>query len=136
MSIQNDLNTGIYSRLTGATALTSLLAGTSSVYFLQAPNNATLPYVVWDIVDDPDTNRTANRNVTALVFARGYASQSNTAGSIDAQIYAAIMQGVTVTGWKEYWKGREEGFHLVETDQAGINTYMAGAHYRLSYDKT
>jgi hypothetical protein len=135
MSIQNALNTAIYSRLTGGTALTSLLAGTTSCYYIQAPNNATLPFVVWDIVDDPDTNYTANRNVVALVFARGYATSPALAGSIDAAIYTEMMRGLSVSGWTEFWKGREEGFHVVETDQAGINVYMAGAHYRLKFDK-
>lgn len=135
MSIQNAFNTALYSKLTSYSALTSLLSGTAAIYFMQAPDGSTLPYVVWDIVDDPDTNYTANRNVIVLAFIRGYASTPSLAGSIDAQIYNSMMEGISVSGWTNFWKAREDGFHLVENEPNGTRSYMAGAHYRLSFDK-
>ena len=48
MSAYNALNTGIYSTLSGGTALTTALGGTA-IYYQQAPDEAALPYVVWEL---------------------------------------------------------------------------------------
>jgi len=57
------LNTAIYSRLGG----TATSAGTA-VFFLQAPDNFPLPYVVWDYTADRDENETPNRTKNDVLF--------------------------------------------------------------------
>jgi hypothetical protein len=139
MSAFNALNTAIYSTLSGGTALTALLAGTTSVYYLQAPDAATFDYVVWNWQAGPtDDNETAKRAVGGLAFVRTYSATSAArAGSIDAQI-DALLHGktLTVSGWANFWTAREESLSLVETDEAGRQTFMAGATYRVRLGKS
>ena len=130
------LNTAIYSRLSGATALTSLLAGTASVYAIQAENNATYPYCVYSLQSGLDENMTQNRTKDMLYFIRGYSKISNAqAGSIDAQIDAAIHHvAFTVTGWTNFWLAREESIELVENAPTGEQVWMNGGLYRVRID--
>lgn len=72
----NELGSAIYSKLSAATALTSLLAGTTSIYHLQAPDNATLPYVVFSTQAGGDENQTPIRRKNLLYFIRGYSAVS------------------------------------------------------------
>ena len=138
MSAFNALNTTIYSALSGGTALTALLHGPTSVYYMQAPDAASLDYVVWNWQAGPtDDNETAKRANTGLVFVRAYSGTSAArAGSIDAQI-DALLHGaeLTVSGWNNFWTAREESMSLVEVDEAGKQIYMAGATYRVRLGK-
>ena len=43
---EDQVGLALYAKLTGASALTSLLAGTASVYEMLAPENDKPPYVV------------------------------------------------------------------------------------------
>jgi len=138
MSAFNVLNATIYSALSGGTALTALLHGTTSVYYMQAPDAASLDYVVWNWQAGPtDDNETSRRAVGGLAFVRAYSATSAArAGSIDAQI-DALLHGaeLTVSGWNNFWTAREESLSNVETDDAGRQIYMAGATYRVRLGK-
>jgi len=139
MSAYNALNTAIYSTLSGGTALTALLAGTTAVYYMQAPDAATLDYVVWNWQAGPtDDNETAKRANTGLAFVRAYSGTSAArAGSIDAQIDALLHnKTLTVSGWTNFWTAREESMSLVEVDEAGKQIFMAGATYRVRLGKS
>ena len=57
----NALTSAIYTTLTGGTALTSLLAGTASVYYNAAPDDATFPYVVFNYQSNLEENQTPSR---------------------------------------------------------------------------
>ena len=132
MSVQNELNAALYSTLTGGTALTSLLAGTTSVYFLQAPEDATLPYVVYSYQAGGAENVTPSDMRSQLVYTRGYASTPALAGSIDAQISSLLhRQTLSVSGWANFWTAREEDFILVENPPDKSPIYMSGASYRI-----
>lgn len=125
------LNTAIYSRLAG----TYTTAG-SSVYYLQAPDGAALPYIVFDYVSDLEENYTPNRTRNASVFVRAYGTTPAQAGTIDAQVDTRMHgTALTVTGYSNFWIAREDGFSAVETDTSGRKTYMAGADYRIRLDK-
>lgn len=132
MSLHNALNAGLYSKLTGSTALTALLGG-SACYFEQAPDDAALPYVVWSYVSVLDDNKSAHRAKQAVVFVRGYNQTGPAlAGSIDAQIDALLHGGsVTISGWANYWTAREQDLANVETDAANVKTWMSGGYYRI-----
>lgn len=131
MSIQA-LNTALYSQIGG----TATAAGTA-VFFLQAPDNHPLPYIVWDYTADLDENATPNRTKNSVLFIRAYASTQAAAGSIDASVDALLhLKPLTVTGWNNFWLAREAGYAMSETDTAGRQTFMAGGEYRVRLDST
>lgn len=132
----NVLYTSLYSRLQG-TAITSLLSGTTAIYNLQAPNNASYPYIVFSTQGGGDDNDTANRTKNLLLFVRAYSGVSAMqAGSIDAQIDAALhLAPLTVSGWTDFWLAREEDLETVENEPDGKRIFMRGGFYRARLDK-
>jgi hypothetical protein len=124
------LNTAIYSQLAG----TYTTAGTK-VYYLQAPDNAALPYIVFDYVADLDENYTANRTKNDVLFIRAYGTTPAQAGTIDAQIDGRLHAvTLSVSGYTNFWTRRENAYSLSESDASGRKTYMAGADYRVRLD--
>lgn len=124
------LNTAIYSTIGG----TITNAGTA-VYYLAAPDNQALPYVIWDYVADIDENFDGNRTKNSLVFIRAFAATAQAAEAIDAQIDAKLhLKTLTVTGWTNFWMARENAYSSGLTDQAGRRVYMSGAEYRIRND--
>lgn len=131
------LATALYSQLTGGTALTALLAGTTSVYHLQAPEDASLPYVVYSVQAGGDTNQSPNRDKNLLIYVRCFAaSGALEAGQLDAQIDQRLhMQNMPVTGWTNVWLARETDMESAETLTNGSIIYSAGGMYRLRLDQ-
>ena len=130
------LNSSLYSRLQG-TAITSLLSGTTAIYSQQAPENSTLPYIVYNVQGGGDENQSQNRTKNLVVFVRAYAAQNSTAGSIDAQIDTALhLAPLTVTGWSNFWMARETDLETVENPPTGGQVWMNGALYRCRLDLT
>jgi hypothetical protein len=132
----NALDSALYSRLQG-TAITALLAGTTSLYHIQAPENATLPYIVWNIQGGGDENLDANRTKNLVLFIRAYSENSAaTAGSIDAQVDTALhLAPLTVSGWTNIWFAREQDLESVQLEPSGNRFFMAGGLYRVRLDK-
>jgi hypothetical protein len=134
----NELDAAIYTRLQG-TAITSQLAGTTSLYHIQAPENATLPYIVWNIQGGGDENLTQNRTKNLVMFIRAYsANTAAQAGSIDDQVDAALTNSnvLTVSGWTNIWLAREQDVETVQLEPSGKQIFMAGGLYRVWLDKT
>lgn len=130
----NALDSSIYSRLNGGTALTTMLSGTTAIYKEQAPDNTTLPYVVFSNQGGGDMNETPSRMKNLLIYVRGYASSMSLAGSIDTAIDALLHNNVlTVSGWSDIWASRETD--VERTDEApGGYVYSSGAVYRFILD--
>ena len=144
MSIQNTLNTAIYSKLAGTagTALTSLLSGgtaTPAVFYQQAPDDASLPYVVWLFPIGTDKNIIPHRMKEELIRAYVVAAGAAQAGTIDAAIDTLLHNGTltlaTASGWSQIWLRRENDYQLVTTTEAGVRYYTAGADYRVTLTK-
>ena len=138
MSSQNVLNTAIYTELAGTagTALTSLLAGGTavpSVFFEQAPDNASLPYVVWLYPSELDENLTPTRMKDVIIRAYGVATAPAQVGTIDARIDTLLHEATLTMGtpWSSVWLRRENGYQLVSTSESGIRYYTSGADYRV-----
>jgi len=129
------INTAIFQRLAGGTALVNSLGGTA-LYFQNAPDNRALPYVIWDIASRQDENETRNRTQNILAYIRAYASTPIQAAQIDENIDALMHDNpLTITGvTSNFWCMREDSFDLVETDQSTRRIYSAGAQYRLLID--
>jgi hypothetical protein len=135
MSVLTVLNTAIYNKLTAGTALTALLPGTSSIYYLQAPDNASLPYVVWSYQGGGPTNDYPHDSRSEIVFVRGYAVTPALAGTIDAQISSLLHRGtLTVSGYTNWWLARDADVALIENAPDGTKVYMAGAQYQIKLD--
>jgi len=137
MSAFNALNAALSAKLRGGTALTALLAGTTSVYHMEAPDNAALDYVVFSAQGGGDTNDTANRVKNLVYYIRGYSDDSAArAGSIDAKIDALIHNStLTVSGWANIWCAREEDIETVEDYPNGVHIWGAGGMYRIMLDQ-
>lgn len=144
MSIQNVLNTAIYSKLAGTagTALTSLLSGgtaSPSVFFEQAPDNHALPYVVWLLPSEVDMNIIPHRTKDIVVRAYAVASAPAQAGTIDAAIDTLLNEATltlgTASGYTNIWMRRENGYQLITTNEAGVRYYTSGADYRANLAK-
>lgn len=135
MSVYNVLNTSIYSKLTSGTALTNLLAGTTSIYYQQAPDEATLPFVVFSHQAGGPENTNPSDMRRQIVYVRAYASTPALAGSIDAQISTLLHRGaLSITGYTAMSSWREEEFTLLENLPSGERIYTAGAFYRIQLD--
>jgi hypothetical protein len=135
----NALDAAIYTRLQG-TAVTTLLSGTTALYHLQAPDNATHPYIVWNIQGGGPVNLDSNRVDNLVLFIRAYvrgAGSASLAGSIDAQIDTALhLVPLTVSGYTNTWLAREQVLETVTTEPSGEVIHMAGGLYRCRLDVT
>jgi hypothetical protein len=130
------LNAALYSRLSGGTALTGLLAGTASVYNGQAPDAAPFDYVVFSCQGGGPENITPSRMEDITLFVRGYSKKGAAAAdAIDAQI-DILLHGkpLTVPGWTNFWVMRES--YLVGTDALPntVKVWMSGGLYRARLD--
>lgn len=131
MSVFNALNTAIYSTLSGGTALTNLLGGTA-IYYQQAPDNRSAPYVIYNLQGGGYENIEPRDMWNGVYFVRGFSPNAATAGSIDAQAHALLhKKALSVAGWTNFWLVRESDMALVENMPNGSKLYMAGGMYRI-----
>ena len=128
------LNKAIYDRLAGGTALTALLGGTA-IYHMQAPNNATYPFVVYSWQGGGQTNLVPDLQ-DRVEFIRAYGTSGLQAGSADALINT-LMHGatLTMTSWSTVTVMREDDYETVETPPSGVPVYTMGGFYRIMLDK-
>ena len=95
----NALNTAIYTKLSGGTALTNALGGTC-IYHGVAPEGAALPYVVWSYAAGGADNFTPRESVQEVVYVRAYADDAKEAAQLDAHINNLLSGTLSVTDWK------------------------------------
>ena len=129
----NAVSACIYTTLTQGTALTSLLAGTASVYKDKAPDDASYPYVVYNLHGGGEENQTPQRSKNVVYFIRAYSKTSTAnAGNIDTQV-DSLLHGktLTVTGWNNWYTVREGEIENTEVLSNGDRVYSAGALYRI-----
>jgi len=132
----NVINQGIYNTLKAGTALTALLPGTTSIYNMQAPDNSTLPYVVFNLQGGGADPYLPTDAINVLYYIRGYSNISAAAaGSIATQI-DALLHGktITVTGYTNFWCNHESEIERVENPPNGKKIYSCGAYYRIRLD--
>lgn len=129
----DQLNQAIYSKLTASSALKTLLSSASSVYFLQAPDDASYDYVVFSHQAAGPDNETERDNRTFMTFVRAYSvTSAKIANLIDNQIEAALHQKtISVTGYTNYTIMREESVQTIENPPDGTKVYMSGGIYRI-----
>ena len=136
----NQLEVGLFTKLTGAGGLTALLAGTASVYGYLAPLNENGPYVVFNKQAGVPEYTFGGTAVENLVYqVRGVTAGPNmgAAGSIAKQIDVALNdQALTVSGYTHLYCRREGDIAYVETDPGGQRWNHSGALYRIVLDPT
>jgi hypothetical protein len=134
----NVLDAAIYTTLQGGTALTSQLSGTTAIYHLQAPDNASLPYVVFSQSSGGDENMTPHRTKDVYYFVRAYsATSAANAGSIFAAADARLhLVSMTVSGWTNFWTAQQQDIESVHMDGSGRAVYASGGIYRIRMDKS
>lgn len=136
MSVFNALNTAIYSKLSGGTALVSALGGTA-VYYLQAPDSANPPFVVWSYQAGGDDNLTPHRMKNNVLNVRCYGQTPAQSGSIDALVDARLNRAtLSITGWTNFYTTREMDMSLIETEPNGRKNYVSVGFYRIRLSKT
>lgn len=126
-------DTFVYARLTAAPALLS-----SRVYAAEAPEGATLPYVVFSLMGGFDdlaevgaVRVWANLLYLVKVIGQGtsYAALEPTVNAIDARLHRASGP-VGATAYVDSCV-REQPFRMTETTPSGVAYRHAGALYRL-----
>jgi len=127
----NAVNAGIYSALSGGTALIALLGGTA-IYHHNAPEKKPLPYVVFNKQGGGPENSHPDDARDYVYFVRGYASTAKAAGDIDEAVSSLLhRKSISITGWTTFWLARELEIESVEQTPANVNIYSAGALYRI-----
>jgi len=134
----NQLETALYTKLTGASSLTSLLnAGTASVFHRQAPENAAPPYVVFGKQSRvPERviggGAVAWEDALYLVKAVVESPSALLAGSIAARIDQTLDQAaLTVTDHTHLACHRDSDVDYVENATGGQVIQHRGALYRI-----
>lgn len=127
----NALSAGIFSKLSGGTALTTLLGGTF-IYRQQAPDNTAPPYIVFSYPSLRDDNITPHVTTNNVVLVFAYATTPAAADALDSAVRGLLHGGsITVTGSANFLTRREDAFTFVDTDASGRRVYQTGAHYRV-----
>jgi hypothetical protein len=134
MNFMNLLNTAISTKMENSATLITELGGTA-IYYLQAPDNTPLPYVVWNWQGAVDENLTPSRmfnNIANIRVFADFSANPQQAGNIDA-IIDDLFRGATlsVTGWSNFWTSREFVFGEVSTEINGEKIEVVGGLYRI-----
>lgn len=134
----NVMDAAIYTKLQTASGVTSLLAGTTSIYSVIAPDNAPMPFIVFNVQGGGDENLDRHRTKNIVYLIRAYSQVSKAqAGSIDAAIDTALhLQTLSPSGWANFWTAREEDVSAVEVPQNAQKIWMVGGLYRVRIEKT
>jgi hypothetical protein len=135
MSVTNQLDTFLFSTLTGATAITDHLAdGTAGVWADMAPQNADHPLVVFRQMASTPTwqlNGVAFENLLYDVQTVTIGESTALAGTIDAAISTALDDSSgTVTDYGLLYIRRESGVRFPEVYE-GQRINHRGALYRI-----
>jgi hypothetical protein len=129
----NVVETALYAKLTGTSALTALLSSSTAVFNQMATQAAGLPYVIFQQMSETDLNETPHRSKALLYLVKGVADSGfKEAGVIDAAIDTALHRTtLTVPGWTNYLMRRETSVRYPEPLPGGGTVYHSGGVYRL-----
>lgn len=128
------LETGLYSILSGNSALTTELGGTL-IYNKQAPQGPGTKFVVFNWAGGGDENLTPHRTRNVVYTVQAVATTQAQAATLDRLIDAALHEKtLTVSGWTNFWTAREDDISYVEQDAGGNPIFHVGAQYRIRID--
>jgi hypothetical protein len=127
----NALWAALFNRLTGATAITSLLAGTAAVYDTQVPPKAVYPLLVYQQqAGDAETVDPRTRHEKYVTVKAITTDSFKGAEAVDAAVSAQLDAiPLSVSGHTVIWQRRTADVRYVEVDPAGRNYYHVGGTY-------
>ena len=129
------VDAGLYSKLTGDTALVALLSAGTPVFNMEAPPSTDMPYVVFFSAGGGPDNITPSDLRSMVYGVKGIASTLTAAANIDARIDTLLHNNsITVSGYTNIWLARETEVQLVEDAPDGNPIYHYGAYYRIRID--
>lgn len=135
--MNNAIWTGLYSKLSGGTALIAALGGTA-IYHQQPPEGAALPYVIFGWAGGGLQPLNSHTLANGIIRIRAFSDVDDSeAGAIRDEVFTLIDKGsLTITGWSQLWL-RAEAPHIemVETDESGVTVWSSGDDYRIIADK-
>jgi hypothetical protein len=125
------LDTGIYSKLSGSSTLTTLLGG-AKIYNRLAPETADPPYVIFQWQGGGEENLTPSRMRNVVYTIKAVSRTLAQAGSIDAAIDGLLTGStITVSGWTNFWLARGSDIAYAEVDAGGNELWHTGAMWRI-----
>lgn len=125
------VETAIYNKLSGGTALIAHLGGTA-IYAGIAPNNTPLPVVIFQWQGGGDENDSPRRTRNEVWTVKAISTSKSQAGTIDGDIDALLhMKTLSITGYTNFWTAREGSVNYVEVDAGGTAIFHRGAMYRI-----
>jgi hypothetical protein len=86
------VNEAIYNKLNGASGVTTLLSSATSIYFMQAPTTATIPYIIYILAGGGEDNDSPIDAADLKYYIRGVATNPTRAGAIATAIRAALHE--------------------------------------------
>ena len=129
-----DVETALYSALTGASALTTLVS--TRIYNPQAPANSTIPYVVFYLASGLMPNQSPRLDINNVYRIEGVGSTRAQAENVFKAIFTALhLQTLSITGWGTYWLACEGVRSLVENAE-GNQYYRRIGDFRLKADQS
>lgn len=136
--IIDDTATGIYNVLKAGTSLTAMLSGTTAIYHLQAPDGATLPYIVYNHQGGGPENANLSNLENNVWWIRAY---SVTSAKNAAQIFTQAdlllhRKNITIGSAKTFECVREQNIALVENPPTGKPIFTCGGIYRIRTTNT
>jgi len=133
MSAWNAINKTIYDVFKADGTLTGMLATGTPIYYQQAPDKQTYPFVVFSWQTGNDDNDTPRRAKDMILWARAFSIAGPAqAGSIDARMDTLINgKTLTVSGWSNFYTARETDVALVENLPDNNKVWQAGGMYRI-----
>ena len=130
----NVIETGLYTALTGGTALISEL-GATAIYHRHTPQGTARPYVVYTHSGGGHENINPSDLQNHLYLVKAVADGSKEAGTIDDLVIDLLHGGtLTVAGYTNIWMAREQEVQMTETLRDGKVAYHCGGYYRIRID--
>jgi hypothetical protein len=132
-----DTSTALYTTLNGGTALTTALGGTARIYDMQAPDGASLPYVVFQHQGGGPDNITSAGIESNLWLVKVYSNASAKAASDIFALADELLhrKNITIGTANTWWCAREENVKLLENLPNGKRVWMRGGIYRIRTSK-
>lgn len=130
------LGSALYSQLAAGTALTTKLGGTA-IYNRLAPDDASLPYVVFFVSSDSEDNTSPRRAMSWVYTVKAVTvDTSGVSGQLLAAELADLLdalvheQTITIASWGNYQTTRTTGIEYAEPG-AGVMYWHSGGQYRV-----
>ena len=130
----NAIETGLYSALSGDTAIFGEI-GSTAVYNRTAPQGTARPYIVFFHAGGGHENINPSDMQNHLYLVKAVADTPLKAGTIDGLCTTRLhKQTLTVTGYTNFWTAREQEVQITETSPDGKSIFHTGAYYRVRID--